>query len=208
MMVDPANINFAALFDGSDAQNTLTARTASWLYTSAGWFSDSAFDDIDRHGDAPVADDDNDWYFFDELPRITWREGAGWRRQMARAFDDLAGDLAEGRAPLPRCTAEEFALYLIIRRCSDLLADDDDYFVQSVADLSRSSADANWDHLSKVFLYDHNFLRLYEVQPDRVKDPNVALDDLAGTGEILRPRNWYRTFGDVAPRTIGRPYRR
>ncbi len=56
----------------------------------------------EEHGDDPVADDEL-WTFFDRLPDVTRAQGLPWRRQIARACDDLAGDLKQGHWPEPRC---------------------------------------------------------------------------------------------------------
>lgn len=200
--------DFAELFDGSDEDNALTPRTASWLFTSAQVLADNAFDDVLRHGDAPVTDDANDWYYFDELPRITWRRDALWRRQMARSFDDLAADITEGRAPLPRCTAEEFALHGMILRSRDLLADGDDYLVDSVADLPQDHTDGDWDSLLTVLFQDHDFLLLHAPDVDGIEDPDVMSNQLLGIGDLLRPANWFRTFDNAVTRQAGRPFRR
>jgi len=39
------------------------------------------------------------------------RQDAVWRRQAARACDDLTDDIAAGRWPRPTCPGEEMALH-------------------------------------------------------------------------------------------------
>jgi hypothetical protein len=56
------------------------------------------YDDVAEHGDDPVTDDGT-WATLSDYPRITWRQDAVWRRQAARALDDLTADLEAGRAP-------------------------------------------------------------------------------------------------------------
>ncbi len=99
-----ADPDFVALFpvcrcgrDSCDAcgGHQLTPRTAAVLWTVAQILADQGFDDIVAHGDEPAVDDD-DWALFGRYPRITWRQDAVWRRQAARAFDDLTGDVAAG----------------------------------------------------------------------------------------------------------------
>jgi hypothetical protein len=91
----------------------LTPRTAYTLWSIAQLRSDAAYDDIERHGDEPMQLT-GDWAAFDEYPRISWGQNAVWRRQAARAFDDLAGDLADGGWPQPTCPGEEMALHLVL----------------------------------------------------------------------------------------------
>jgi len=85
----------------------LTPRTADLLYTALEVLADEAFDDIEEHGSEPVKKEgEGDWSVFGRLPRITGNQDAEWRRQIARACDDLArGDLAhsaEQRRPSKR----------------------------------------------------------------------------------------------------------
>lgn len=47
---------------------------------------------------------------YTELPESTWPLGYAWRRDFARAADDLAQDIADGHRPAPRCVAERVAL--------------------------------------------------------------------------------------------------
>ena len=54
------------------------------------------------------------WMILDRLPEQTWHLPAWWRRQLARAFDDLALDVEAGRLPRPRCVAEEAALVIAV----------------------------------------------------------------------------------------------
>lgn len=74
----------------------MTPRTVAALWTAGQILADHAFDDVIEHGDEPVRQD-GQWSMFDQYPRITWRENAVWRRQAARAFDDLTDDLEAWR---------------------------------------------------------------------------------------------------------------
>jgi len=119
----PARLpDFAGLFEICDCGQAdcdrcggfqLTPRTAAMLYVNAQALADAGYDDVHGYGDEPVTRD-ADWAVFDEYPPITFRQDAVWRRQAARAFDDLADDLGSGRLPEPRCPAEEMALRLIL----------------------------------------------------------------------------------------------
>lgn len=104
--------DFVALFpvcrceaDDCDACSgfQMTPRTAAVLWAVAQLHADFAYDDIEQYGDAPIIDADGGWVAFADYPRITWGQDAVWRRQAARAFDDLAADLAAGRLPSPTC---------------------------------------------------------------------------------------------------------
>jgi hypothetical protein len=100
-----ADPDFVALFpvcrcgdDSCDACSgyQLTPRSAAVLWTVAQILADQGYDDVTRHGDGPPVDD-NAWALFNRYPRITWRQDAVWRRQAARAYDDLTEDIAAGR---------------------------------------------------------------------------------------------------------------
>src|ERR1035441_2129531 len=111
----------------------LTPRTADVLHAALEIMADQAFDDIEEHASEaggrgegggvraagacaemgerarePVeSEDGGDWLFFDRLPRITWNQDSGWRRQVARAGEDLGNDLVWGDWPRPREHAAE-----------------------------------------------------------------------------------------------------
>ena len=94
---------------------------------------DSAYDDILVHGDDPVPD--GEWLVFQQYPRITWQQDAVWRRQAARAYDDLAGDVAAGLGPAPRCPAEEMALRLVLEAAAEAVNDGWGFGMDPVAHL-------------------------------------------------------------------------
>lgn len=86
------------------------------MWAVAQILADQGYDDVAEFGDEPtIDDDDNEWALFTRYPRITWRQDAVWRRQAARAYDDLTEDIAAGRWPLPRCAGEEMALHLMLQ---------------------------------------------------------------------------------------------
>jgi hypothetical protein len=115
---------FAALFAVRDCPCTgenldceecgwqLTPRTVDLLHTALVFLADQAYDDAHRLGDRFLPDANaSTWDVFDRLPPLTGTADHRWRRRMARAFDDLAADLAWGKGPEPTCTAEEMALH-------------------------------------------------------------------------------------------------
>jgi hypothetical protein len=106
-----AEPDFVALFpvcrcggDSCDACGgyQLTPRTAAVLWTVAQILADQGYDDVTQHGDEPAVGD-NAWALFSRYPRITWPQDAVWRRQAARAYDDLTEDIEAGRWPRLRC---------------------------------------------------------------------------------------------------------
>jgi hypothetical protein len=109
--------DFAALFPvchcGADSCADcsgfqMTPRSAAILWAVAHLHADFAYDDVQQSGDTPVSEKDGGWAVFADYPRITWGQDAVWRRQAARAFDDLAADLAAGHLPLATCPARRW----------------------------------------------------------------------------------------------------
>ncbi len=107
---------------------------AAALWARCQLLGDGAYNDIETHGDNPV-DPDEAWIVFSDFPRITWRQTSAWRRQCARAFDDLAGDLAAGHWPLPTCPAEEMALHLAVQANQEL----DDEWLEQILTTMRTT---------------------------------------------------------------------
>jgi hypothetical protein len=85
----------------------LTPRTATALWAAGQILADQTYDDVAEHGDDPVSDD-GEWNVLASYPRITWHQDAIWRRQAARAFDDLTADLEAGNWPSPTCPARRW----------------------------------------------------------------------------------------------------
>ncbi|HUK73286.1 MAG TPA: hypothetical protein VLW50_31810 [Streptosporangiaceae bacterium] len=205
-------VDFAALFavaaaTGDDEQDQawqLTPHTAAVLYLALSLLADDAYEDVERHGSDPVTDT-GEWDLFDRLPRISWRQDEPWRRQVARAFDDLAGDLAHGRWPAPRCNAEELALHLAIADAPEVL-EMAEVAGPELTGLPEHPDDYGWDMCSEVLFQDHDILMLADVAMDGFEDPSTAINREFGIGD-LRPGNWLRTFNNMAQRDPGRGFR-
>ncbi len=205
--------DFAALFPVGDAVGSgeldggwqPSPRTAAVLYHTVSLLADDAYDDVEQHGGDPVAADGG-WNLFDRLPRICWRQDLLWRRQAARAFDDLTGDLCEGRWPLPRCNAEELALHLAIADAPELLAMPE-VAGPALSNLPEHGDDYDWDMCSQVLFQDHDILMVADAAMDGIEDPASAANRQCGIGD-LRPSNWFRPFGNVEPRDPHRGFRR
>lgn len=182
-----------------------TPRTAAVLWAALQILADAAYNDVEAHGDDPVADE-RAWQIFGEYPRITYRQDAVWRRQAARSFDDLAADLEAGHRPLPRCPAEEMALHLALDEAPDLPGDEDP-IAQLVDRLPRHPADFAWDMCGDRFVQDTDILRLFDDALDGMEDPDDPINRELGIGDY-RPSAWFRTFLNKKPRDGRRPFRR
>jgi hypothetical protein len=186
----------------------LTPRTAELLHTALEIMADQAFGDIEEHGSGPVEREDRgEWLFFDKLPRITWKQDAGWRRQVARACEDLADDLARGDWPVPRTNAEEIVLHLAIDDSPDWLEDREGVEDEEHDALPRYGDDYDWGMCSEVLFQDHDVLMLYDESFDGIEDPDGDANQYLRMGD-LRPGAWFEYFGNVEPRDPRRGFRR
>jgi hypothetical protein len=186
----------------------LTPRTADLIYTALESLSDEAYDDAEERGDEPVSGKNaGNWCFFGRLPQITWGMDAGWRRQVARACEDLARDLAAGDWPTPRNNAEEMALHLAIRDAPGYLEMRQDAGDERHDALPGHHDDYDWDMCSEILFQDHDVLLLYDERLDGIEDPGNDLNQEAGMGD-LRPSAWFKFFNNVEPRDPSRGFRR
>jgi hypothetical protein len=172
----------------------LTARTAAVLNTAACQLADFAYDDIEHHGDAPVTDD-GEWAHFDRYPRVTRRQDALWRRQAARAADDLADDLESGRWPTPRCIAEEMLLQLIVEDARAMLADDG-YITELTRDLPTHRDDYDFPLVLEALTEDDDLSQLFAHHLDGIEDPDSDLNQGIRMGDY-RPPAWFDWFGGL-----------
>ena len=207
--------DFAALFplcrcgrDSCDACTgyQLTPRTAAVLWTVAQVLADQGYDDVVHHGDEPAADDDL-WALFNRYPRITWTQDAVWRRQAARAYDDLTQDIGTGRWPRPRCPGEELALHLILDAAPDAADDGWAGLDDTLSRLPQHPDDLDWDMASDVLFQDHDILDLFNIEMDGLEDPDTEQNRAIGMGDY-RPQAWFRTFLNMDPRDGRRSFRR
>jgi hypothetical protein len=210
--------NFAALFvtrdcpckgedeDCEECGWQLTPRTADLLHTALVVLADQAYDDAQCLGDQFLSDADSaTWEVFDRLPPLTWTADHRWRRRMARAFDDLAGDLAKGNWPNPTCTAEEMALHLAIEDAPTYLEDrpeEDDHDA-----LPRHEDDYSWDSCSDLLFQDHDVLMLFHSKFTGIEDPENPVNQSMGVGD-LREAAWFTPFDNRSIRDPRRGFRR
>src|SRR6266540_397758 len=131
--------------DICDLPPTVTPRTAAVLHHIAGLLADEVYDDAER-GQFPGQAAPEDMV----LPEVVRGQHQHVFRRMARAFDDLAGDLAAGRLPLPACMAEEIALDILIEQARDTGGDLIDDGMIKLGRLPSSAHDFAWDHLQDV----------------------------------------------------------
>jgi hypothetical protein len=208
--------DFAALFpvcrcgadDCEDCSGfQMTPRSAAILWAVAHLHADFAYDDVLHYGDAQVSEKDDGWAVFADYPRITWGQDAVWRRQAARAFDDLAADLADGRLPLATCPGEEMAMHLMLRSARGAAADGWGVPPEKLSVLPEHDDDFDWDLAVDVLLQDEDILHLFDEQLDGIEDPESEDNKRFRIGDY-RAEAWFRPFQNATPRDGRRPFRR
>lgn len=178
---------------GDDCPAThITPRTADLLYTTLVVLADEAYDDVAEFGDEPVGSGDGiEWSLFAMLPRGTWRANADWRRRFARACDDLAGDLAAGCLPAPRCQAEHMAIHLAIEDAPDYLPNRDGSVDPAHEALPVTRWDYDWDGCTELLCARRRVLVVV------IASGQGAADD-----------TWFEWFEGAEPRDPDRGFRR
>jgi hypothetical protein len=169
----------------------LTARTRAVLHLALQELSDQAWQEVSTLGDQPLQRSAGG--LFGSLPRVTWHQDGLWRRQMARAFDDLAADCSSITEVEPRSTGEEMALHLGIARAQDLTHNRPRLVSDTVAPLPEDRRDFDWDACSDILFQDHDVLMLFDNTLDGIEDPDNDIHQSMGMVN-LAPHEWFAPF--------------
>jgi hypothetical protein len=137
-----------------------------------------------------------------QYPRITWRQDAVWRRQAARAYDDLVDDIKAGRWPVPRCVGEEKALRLMLAEAAEVDLDGDLRLARIVESLPEHPDDADWALADDALFQDHDLANLFRPALDGIEDPDNEVNREMGIGDY-RPAVWFRWFLNVESLATG-----
>jgi hypothetical protein len=140
---------------------------------------------------------------FTHLPTACDRQDRAWRLAWARCLDDLAGDLEAGRAPLPRCTEERWALQVMADRTPYLLACSDAELTDLGVPVPLDEQDYRppyWDGVVEEFLVNDAEYSIPEAStgndgPDEKPDDGWAA-----------PRFWFSPYGITIARAPDRGY--
>ena len=168
----------------------ITPRTAAALDAALGRLADEVYDIAEQTtsaGSGPAADADI------TIPPCVADRDASFLRRYARAFDDLAADLAAGRRPTPACTAEEIALDLAIQDAERCQQDEPELHADFVAAYPGSRFDYHWLTLQDLLFQDKDYEGLLY---HRVPLSYDAAED------------WFGEFGNVPTRDPERGFRR
>ncbi|GGX58626.1 hypothetical protein [Streptomyces chartreusis] len=190
--------------EDDEGEEVLTPRTRAVLHLALRELSDQAWQEVSTLGDQPVKRDAGT--LFSSLPRVTWLKDGSWRRQMARAFDDLAADCASGADVEPRCTGEEMALHLAIARAQDLTRNRPRLVRDTVAGLTEDRADFDWGACSNVLFQDHDVLMLFDHSLDGIEDTESDIHQSLGMIN-LAPHDWFTAFDSDQARAPDRGFR-
>lgn len=176
----------------------MTPRTALALWATGQVLADQGYDDVEAHGDEPVLDLGN-WTLFDDYPPITWRQNAVWRRQAARAFNDLTAGVASGELPRPAVPRRGVALHLVLQY-SETAATDGLLGIEATLErLPTQPEDLDWEVAHEVLFQDTDILDLFDLQRDGIEDPDDVSNRTIGMGDY-RPPAWFTTFTNATPR--------
>jgi hypothetical protein len=128
-----------------------------------------------------------------------------WRRQAARAFDDLAGDLRGGDVPRPTYAGEEMALHRVLAFLDGGALE----FVppDKIAELPDHPDDYDWEACRDGLFQDSDILSLFDPRLDGLEDPDADGNQVIGMGDY-RPVAWFDTFDNMQPCDGRRPFRR
>lgn len=168
----------------------ITPRTAAALDAALGRLADEVYDIAEQTplaGGGPAADAD------ETVPACVAGRDPWFLRRYARAFDDLASDLAAGRRPTPACTAEEVALDLAIQDAERCQQDEPDLHADLVATHPGSRFDYDWPVLQDALFQDKDYEGLL------AHPVPLSYEDA---------EDWFGEFGNVPTRDPARGFRR
>jgi TPR repeat protein len=168
--------------------------------------ADMAADGLKELQDRPLTAKDWGLGCFDQLPSQTWEQGLEWRREMIRAFDDLADDIKRGRLPRPRCTGEEMALHLALEHAAAITVDSPDLAEDFAEGLPEQPDDYDWFACKDLLFEDHDVLMLYEPWMEGIDHPHNHVNQQFGMVN-LRPADWFKPFRQEDARDPGRGFR-
>ncbi|MFJ9632792.1 hypothetical protein ACIRU8_34315 [Streptomyces sp. NPDC101175] len=183
-----------------------TVRTLRVLEVALDLIADMANQALGEITDRPVDLDDNYASVFSDLPVLTWRRDAQWRRQMVRCFDDLADDIRAGKWPQPKCTGEEMAIHLAIDHASSMVVDEPELITEFVEGLPPHHNDWDWSLCIDVLLEDIDVLFLYEPWSQGIEDSDHHINQFMGIAN-LEAEDWFKPFRQNDARDPDRAFR-
>jgi hypothetical protein len=174
-------------------------------YRDAAHYADRPFDRGEKDAAATV---------LNLLPETCDDQGHTFRRDVARAFWDLAADLAAGRAPLPHCQAETWALKVMLDAAPRMCAAEDKELaalgVPVPSGTNESSYQAPYfEEEAWEFVIEDAKYTIPEAQPPASTDKTADGAEEAGAvaepdGGWDAPAYWFSPYGITRPRDAER----
>ncbi|MFF4155392.1 tetratricopeptide repeat protein [Streptomyces sp. NPDC001678] len=198
--------------DGEDAEAEEhpwrpSPRTLRMLQAALEIESDMAFDELEYLEDQPISAKNQPVGLFGMLPAQTWGQGLSWRREMVRAFDDLADDIENSRVPRPRCTGEEMALHIALETAASLVDDSPDLVTTFTKGIPEQPDDYDWWACKDLLFEDHDVLLMYEPWMEGIEHPDNIVNQSMGLAN-LSPEDWFTPFWESDRRAPDRGFRR
>ncbi|MER5719615.1 hypothetical protein [Streptomyces sp. NPDC002132] len=143
---------------------------------------------------------------FGSLPRVTWRQDGHWRRQMARGFDDLAGDCASTVTSNHAALARTWPCTSVSPRAQDLTRNRPRFMSEAVAPLPEDRRDFDWGACSDDLFQDHDVPRLFDNTLDGIEDLSNGIHQAMGMVHLI-PSKWFARFDPDQGRDPDRGFR-
>ncbi|WP_063807310.1 hypothetical protein [Streptomyces caeruleatus] len=176
----------------------------------------SAYRDTAHYADRPFDRGEKDAAatVLNLLPETCDGQGHAFRRDVARAFWDLADDLAAGRAPLPRCQAETWALTVMLDAAPRMCAADDEELTALGVPVPSGTNESSyrapyfeeeaWDFViedAKYTIPEAQSPAPAEETGDGVEEAGAVTEPEGGWDA---PAYWFSPYGIARPRDAGR----
>ncbi|MEU9392479.1 hypothetical protein AB0D86_21035 [Streptomyces sp. NPDC048324] len=174
-------------------------------YRDAAHYADRPFDRGEKDAAATV---------LNLLPETCDDRSHAFRRDVARAFWDLADDLAAGRAPLPRCQAETWALKVMLDAAPRMCAADDEELTALGVPVPSGTDESSYrapyfEEEAWAFVLEDAKYTIPETQPPTSAEQTA--DGIEETGAVVAPEGgwdaptyWFSPYGITRPRDAER----
>ena len=128
------------------------------------------------------------------MPESAYWQNQDFYRRFARAFEDIARDIEDGKLPEPRNMAEEIALHLSLEQASDIVSENSEELELFAGGMPTSRFDFDFDLLHNALFQD--------------KDYEVAYLDNTNPVEPGGLDRWFDDFGGSESRDPNRGFHR
>jgi len=170
----------------------LTPNMVSCLYQGAREFHRGILEDLDWHREEVERGDSEGSFYFEGYPQTTKFKELGWWEKVAESYQNLTLDFKAGKWPLPRCTSEEIALYMVIQDARN--SPSFNFLPKNYAPHKDDTLSA--EELEEMLLEDTDFLFLFQPKYDGIQNDAAA----AQLGMVnLDTDDWFKPFREEFP---------